>query len=199
LPALRFTPADPTDIDFIDGLRRRDSSALGFLTRRAIDAKVRSGLVRVARRGEVPVGFVLHGSLAGPEVRVFQLAVAPAERGLGIGRLLVEELLRVAHKAGAAGVSLRCREALAANRFWHANGFKLHDLEQCSGSALYVWIRRLPDTTPPRDCPSFTFSTRWHRCPVCHTWTCGAWTPRGYRRSTCATCTPRTSTALRAR
>lgn len=141
----RTTAAGPGDLAFIDGLRRRHSKALGFLSTVALAEKVRLGQVRLAVAGGDgrPVGFLLHGSLRKPEVRVFQLAVDPASRGMGVGRRLVADLVERSAAAGAAGVSLRCREELAANRFWHGVGFDLHDLEPARKGALFVWVRRV--------------------------------------------------------
>jgi len=93
--------------------------------------------------GGRPVGFLLHGSLRRPEVRIFQLAVEASYRRMGIARLLLADLLRHCRQAGIAGVSLRCRGEFAANRFWHRSGFKLHALEEGRGGALYVWVRRV--------------------------------------------------------
>lgn len=209
-PRLRFRLATLDDLGFIDRLRKRDSAALGFLSRTALAEKIRLGWVLLAEPCAVdvtwsersrpsddskpkvdhrPCGFLLHGSLRQPEVRVFQLAVEPAWRGRGVAGRLLRELLRRGRRAGAAGVSLRCREELPANRFWHRSRFTLHDLEPGRRGALYVWVRRLGGRPGSQDGPAkLPFHTRWHACPDCGRWTCGSWTRRGVRRGVCQGC-----------
>ena len=189
----RFRPATPDDLAFVDQLRRRDSRALGFLSRSALAEKIRLGLVRVAVVGRRPAGFLLHGSMRRPEVRVFQLAVHPAFRGRGVARRLVGELAARSASAGARGLSLRCREELAANTFWHAAGFELHDLEPARRGALFVWVRRLParpaeSAGPAEPADPFRFHSRWHPCPKCGRMTCDTWSAGGVRRRACADC-----------
>ncbi|QOV91679.1 GNAT family N-acetyltransferase [Humisphaera borealis] len=136
-----------------------------------------------------PLGFVLHGSLRRREVRVFQLAVDPDVRGLGIARRLLAALLRRCRRSGSFGVSLRCREELAANRFWHRAGFELHDLESGRRGALYVWVRRLLGMKrATHDELGHRFHSRWHRCPGCGQHTCGSWTSKGVRLGVCDAC-----------
>lgn len=191
-PAVEIKLAVPADVPFLDRLRRRDSTALGFLSSTALAQKVRLGVVSVATVDGRPAGFLLHGSMRGPEVRVFQLAVDPAFRGGGVGRRLVADLIRRCVASGKAGLSLRCRDRLTANRFWHKAGFALHDLEPARRGALFVWVREL---TPGRkgdgvahEVTMFRFHSRWHACPRCDRPTCDTWGAGGIRRATCDRC-----------
>ena len=184
---LIFRTARVEDLAFLDDLRRTDSQSLGFFSRTALLEKIHAGMVRVASLFGRRTGFIMHGSLRRAEVRLFQVAVLPDQRGLGIGRAMVEELLRVAAKAGAAGVSLRCRDRLPANGFWHEAGFELLNLESARRGSLYVWVRRVRKEGQARNA-AFEFHSRWHDCPNCGVKTCGAWVKGGVRRALCATC-----------
>lgn len=188
----RIVDAVAAQVDEIDRLRRADASSLGFLSRVALREKIALGHVRVAIcRGKV-IGCLIHGSLRGPEVRLFVLAVDRAWRGRGVGRLLLHDLLQKARTRCAQAISLRCRENLRANGFWHGVGFKLHDLEAGRNGALFVWTRRTRRGGDARGRSSdFQFHTRWHRCPRCQRWTCDTWTTHARRVKTCESCTQR--------
>jgi GNAT superfamily N-acetyltransferase len=187
-PRCRIARARLKDLPAIERLRRRDHASLGFLSHGALAEKIRLGHVRVALHRTEPVGCLIHGSLRGPEIRIFLIAVDPAHRGHGVGRLLLNDLIDSAVKAGAAGVSLRCREELAANAFWHAAGFRLHDLEAGRKGALYVWVTPTRDARALSDSP-FDFHSRWHPCPRCSRFTCDTWTAGARRHRTCVNCT----------
>ena len=201
-PRLRFRLATLADLALLESLRRRHSMALGFLSLVTLQDKIRTRRVRLALLEGEPVGFVLHGSLRGPEVRIFQLAVQPVARGLGVGRSLVQTMVRIARRAGAAGVSLRCRDRLEANAFWLDVGFVLQGLEPARQGALCVWVCRLDKIRSCRgageraasDDPDdigtlpFQFHSRWRRCPQCGQPTCGSWSAGSIHRNTCPNC-----------
>jgi ribosomal protein S18 acetylase RimI-like enzyme len=207
--------ATPADLPYIDRLRRADDRALGFLSRAALAEKVRLGHVRLAVADGRVVGYLLHGSMRRPEVRVFQLAIDPSCRGRGIGRRLVADLVRRSAAAGARGISLRCREELPANQFWHRAGFELHDLEPARRGALFVWVRRVtvaqnrrarnePTATinpasidesaaikalvARNEATAFRFHSRWHPCRACGRMTCDTWSAGAKRQSVCVDC-----------
>ena len=178
-----IVPATARDLPFVVALQKCHGHALGFLPRQALAEKIRGRQVWVARQGRHKLGFLHHGSLARPEVRVFQIAVGEGSRRGGVATALVEDLLARAAAAGAAGVSLRCLSALDANRFWRAVGFKLLMTEPGAKGKLNVWVRRLRRTEPTGAGRGdrFAFSSRIHPCPACGRPTVGTWV-RGARR-----------------
>ena len=188
-----ITPAGDDDLGFIVALQKAHAAALGFLPRQALREKIRLGQVLLAIVGGARAGFLHHGSLARPEVRVFQVAVTEAARTRGVGRALVDRFLRRAAAAGAVGASLRCLSFLEANRFWRAVGFRVHATEPGAKGALNVWVRRLePDTPPPTERGSdpkrFRFASRVHPCPGCGTPTTDTWVRGARRLSLCPAC-----------
>src|SRR5688500_15318128 len=76
-------PAAADDLPFIVMLQKAHAAALGFLPRQALKEKIGLGQVLLARVGGRRAGFLHHGSLARPEVRAFQIAVAPDARTKG--------------------------------------------------------------------------------------------------------------------
>ena len=180
--------ARPSDIPFIVALQKANGHALGFLPRQALAEKVRNGQVLVGWLGGVRAGFLHHGSLARPEVRVFQIAVAPQVRGRGLGLALVGALLQRAEAAGAKGLSLRCLEALDANRFWRAVGFRLHATEPGAKGTLNVWVRRLGHDADATRGGRFSFASRVHSCPGCGSATVDTWVRGARRLALCRGC-----------
>lgn len=181
-------PAAISDLPFVVLLQKK-YHALGFLPRAALAEKIRRRQVLLARVAGARAGFLHHGSLARPEVRVFQVAVTGQVRGRGVGSALVATLLDVAAGAGAQGISLRCLEFLDANRFWRAAGFRLHATEPGAAGTLNVWVRRLTPRggcTPPAD--RFVFASRVHACPGCGAPTVDTWVSGARRLGFCADC-----------
>ena len=71
------------------------------------------------------VGFALVRSVAG-EAEILTIAVAPADRGLGFGRLLMEEAMRRLYREGAAACFLEVNEGnAAAVRLYRSLGFEV--------------------------------------------------------------------------
>jgi ribosomal-protein-alanine N-acetyltransferase len=69
------------------------------------------------------IGFVLIRAVAG-EAEILTVAVAPAERGLGLGRLLVEDALRRLYRDGVATCFLEVDQANEpAMRLYRSLGF----------------------------------------------------------------------------
>ena len=135
-PIVRATPAD---LAYVVALQKRNHEALGFIPRAALAEKVDLGRIWLATENGEPAGYLHHGSLARPEVRIFQAAVQYDARRRHVGLSLVADLLARARSAGAGGVSLRCLDFLDANDFWTAAGFTLLGTEPGARGTLNVW------------------------------------------------------------
>src|SRR3954464_9281630 len=64
-----------SDLPYVVHLQKLHSAAVGFLPRAALEEKIRLGRMWLATENDEPAGFLHHGSLARPEVRIFQAAV----------------------------------------------------------------------------------------------------------------------------
>ncbi len=206
--------ASDADLAYVVSLQKKNHEALGFIPRVALAEKIELGRIWLARENGEPAGFLHHGTLARPEVRIFQAAIQYDARRRHHGLALVSNLLHRAQTAGARGVSLRCLDFLDANDFWTAAGFNLIGTEPGARGTLNVWghligteqdkgIRGRGDTgtktgagmlslsachLTPSSPPSFTFHTRIHSCPRCGQATTDTWTRGAVRRRLCARC-----------
>ena len=183
--AVPVSPATPGDLSYVVHLQKRHAGALGFIPRVALREKIDLGRVWLARENGQPAGFLHHGSLARPEVRIFQAAIQYDARRRHMGLALVNDLVRRAAGAGAAGVSLRCLSFLDANEFWRAAGFRLLATEPGAKGTLNVWVKRLREGA---GAGGLEFHSRVHPCPGCDEPTVDTWV-RGARRLTfCPAC-----------
>ena len=178
------TPATEADLAFVVSLQKRHADALGFIPRMALLEKISLNQITLARENGDPAGFLHHGSLARPEVRVFQAAIQYDARRRHLGLALVNDLLERAADAGAKGISLRCLSFLEANEFWRAAGFRLLTTEPGAKGTLNVWVKKLDVNRTHR----FAFSSRIHPCPGCGAPTTDTWVRGARRLSFCPAC-----------
>jgi len=75
---------------------------------------------------------------------LYEIAVRKEHRGKGIGKRLLNELIRILNSAGGSFMRLKCPESLAANAFYEHNGLKLVGLEEGKKRRLKVWQYELP-------------------------------------------------------
>jgi N-acetylglutamate synthase-like GNAT family acetyltransferase len=179
--------ATPADLAYVVALQKRNHEALGFIPRAALAEKIDRGQILLASENGDPAGFLHHGSLAVPEVRIFQAAIQYDARRRHHGLALVDTMVRRATDAGANGLSLRCLDFLDANDFWTAAGFGLIGTEPGARGTLNVWGR----TIGKRRAEDVSFHCRVHPCPRCGLPTMDTWTRGAVRRRLCARCLAR--------
>ena len=81
-------------------------------------------LASVAERDGAVIGYVIAWQLA-DEAEIANLAVVPSERRSGVGRLLLDDLLRTIESRGGATVYLEVRAGnVAAQELYRARGFE---------------------------------------------------------------------------
>ena len=180
--------AAPADLAYVVALQKRNHEALGFIPRAALAEKIDRGQILLARENGDPAGFLHHGSLAVPEVRIFQAAVQYDARRRHHGLALVADFVARAREAGARAASLRCLDVLDANDFWTAAGFERLGTEAGARGTLNVWGRRIGQAGVDDD---LAFHTRVHPCPRCGLPTMDTWTRGAVRRRLCARCVTR--------
>src|SRR5687767_3498212 len=67
--------ATPADLAYVVDIQKRNGEALGFIPRVALAEKIELGRITLATENGEPAGYLHHGSLAVPEVRIFQAAI----------------------------------------------------------------------------------------------------------------------------
>lgn len=185
----RIVRATPADLAYVVALQKRNGEALGFIPRAALSEKIDLGQIYLATENDDPAGYLHHGSLAVPEVRIFQAAIQYDARRRHHGLALVADLVARASDAGARGVSLRCLDFLDANDFWRAAGFRRIATERGARGALNVWAARLDGRIETNNVlDPFHFHSRVHPCPRCGAPTTDTWTRGAVRRRLCPAC-----------
>lgn len=129
-------------------LHRRNSEHLGLLPADSMRWYAERGQVFTVRENGALCGYLIAG-LKPPWSRIWQACVEYDLRGIGHGRTLVADLTRAALARGCTGITLRCREGMAANTFWRALDFVLVGSVPGGGRRgrpLNVWAKSIaPD------------------------------------------------------
>jgi len=76
-------------------------------------------------------------------VTLYSIAVAEPYRRYGIGSLLFEELVHIAHISGKAYIRLKCPTDLPANLFYEKLGLELITVEEGKQRPLNVWCYKV--------------------------------------------------------
>ncbi len=140
-----FTTAEPTDINELDRLERQLFHT-DRCSRRSFRYLIRRGAVLLARRqGEKTIaGYaILLSRRNSRKMRVYSLAVLPAERQAGLGSMLVAEIEAIARRAGSTSLTLEVADSnLAALALYRKCGFHQHGFRygyyQDGGHALLL-------------------------------------------------------------
>jgi ribosomal protein S18 acetylase RimI-like enzyme len=116
------------DVNFILGLMRENTDALGFIPASTIESRYVAGaqyLLQANIYGK-HVGYLLHGKPApGGVLTIAQAVIDYDFRNRGHGEDVVTRLIERAQIANCRAIKLRCADDLTANGFWQAQGFEL--------------------------------------------------------------------------
>ena len=85
--------ATPADLAYVVELQKRNGEAVGFIPRAALSEKIDRGQIHLTTENGEPAGYLHHGSLAVPEVRIFQAAVQYDARRRHHGLALLADLV----------------------------------------------------------------------------------------------------------
>jgi GNAT superfamily N-acetyltransferase len=145
-----------------------DKQALGFLPEQAFKQAAHQGKLLIAAvkdsEGRKYGGHLLHGGVF-PYAKIFQVFISPEFRRKGVGRRLVEAIVRRAESLQFMSVLAQVADDLSANSFWEHLGFELVRTKpggRTTGRQINVRIRELstpqlfglgsaPPTTSPQD------------------------------------------------
>jgi len=85
------------------------------------------------------IGFVNFRIKKDKNCTIYEIAIKKEFRGQGIGKRLLNEIIRILNTAGGSYIRLKCPEPLTANSFYEHNSFKLIGTEEGKKRHLNVW------------------------------------------------------------
>ena len=132
--------AENPDLNAIKQLADKNRAALGFVLRPALAAGIKQGWVVIAEQisGEL-VGFIHYRHRHNQQTTLYEICVAEAHRGKGVGCKLVSALAAEAAALGKAHIQLRAPVDLPANAFYRTIGFVLDRTEPGRKRSVNVW------------------------------------------------------------
>jgi ribosomal protein S18 acetylase RimI-like enzyme len=104
----------------------KERNSFGFLPDSAYEDFALQGRLFVARDRETGelAGYIVFGGTS-PQARIFQTYVAPAYRRSGVGRALVEEVVRRAEEQSYLSIRIEAAsDLIGANEFYKNSGFR---------------------------------------------------------------------------
>ncbi len=126
-----------------------DKDSLGFLPEQAYKEAADQGKLLIAvipQAGDmVFAGHLLHGGVF-PQARIFQVFCVPLFRRKGIGRRLVEAIVRRAESLQFMSIVAKVADDLAANQFWQRLSFEVVRTKtggRTTGRRINVRVREL--------------------------------------------------------
>lgn len=136
---ISITKATPVDIDAIKRIADAHRNELGFLRRPSLLEAINRSEMFVARKNGNIVGFVEYRHRRDTQTTLYNIAVDPEYRGEGVGRVLVQALVKEAKERNKDYILLKCPEDLPANQFYLALGFHLYETEAGKKRRLKIW------------------------------------------------------------
>lgn len=133
------TKAEHSDIDDIKRIADAHRNELGFVRRPTLIEAIDRSEILIAKRNGNIIGFVEYRHRRDDQTTLYNIAVFPEYRRLGVGRKLVQSLVTEARKRNKQYISLKCPEDLTANQFYEVLGFHLQEIEPGKHRRLKIW------------------------------------------------------------
>lgn len=144
------------DLDAIKGLADANKGTLGFVLRPALLEAIAHRWVLVAEQDSQIVGFCNFRHRRDGQTTIYEICVAEAHRGTGIGRALITALCQECTSC----IRLKAVVGIPANEFYQRMGFVLESVQSGKKRSLNVWrldvrphLLRGGESDPGRDCP----------------------------------------------
>lgn len=114
---------------------------LGFHVRQTFIDSIAKGQLFVARLGSGAVGYVRFNHRKDRATTLYEIVTIPTARGAGVGRQLVESLIKDCQAKGSRSIRLQCPVELPANGFYEKLGFERLGARSRPGRSrpLYEW------------------------------------------------------------
>ena len=144
-----------TDLDAIKNLADTHKHELGFVLRPALAKSIERDEVFVAQNSKDVIGFVEYHHRRDDQTTLYHIAVQSGHRRQGIGRQLVDALVRDAGERNKQYIQLKCPLDLEANEFYEGLGFICVDIQPNKHRELAIWHFLLVGLWPfSYECPS---------------------------------------------
>lgn len=134
-----ITKARSTDINEIKQIADLHRRELGFVRRPSLSEAIIRSEIFVAKKNGSILGFVDYRHRKDRQTTLYNIAVLPQYRNLGVGRKLIEALVAEAKKLDQSCILLKCPEELSANKFYEALRFQLREVEPGKHRRLNIW------------------------------------------------------------
>jgi len=131
------------DLPQIKALADAHRRELGFVNRATVAKAITNQEILY-----LPEGFLHFHHRRDRISTLYHLCVAPAKRGQGIGRQLLESWEKHSRSCGITTLRLKCPLDLEANGFYDAVGFSRKSIERGKQRSLVVWEKKLLPTAP---------------------------------------------------
>lgn len=131
--------ATPEDISAIKVIADKNKDTLGFVLRSTLLENIARSWVLVADVGGQVVGFVNYRHRRDEQTTIYEICVARAYRGQGIGQALVGALTQESVSQGKVFIQLKAITTIPANRFYERYGFTVLRVESGRKQPLNVW------------------------------------------------------------
>lgn len=110
----------------VSSLADQNKGSFGFLSSTAYEQMASKGqLWIVTDENKELKGYLMFGGKM-PALKVFQAYICESVRGMGVGKLLIDELKRYARENYYHSIVARVASDLPANAFWEAVGFSIY-------------------------------------------------------------------------
>lgn len=144
--SLHVQPADRHELDAVKSVADACRNELGFVVRASLEKAVLEGELLVARRVEdqFVLGFAWFHCTRSGYVTIYEIAVHPEWRGVGVGKALINRIAEEAQRKRMRKLRLKCPVDLPANGFYSHLGFNRVAVEDGRHRALAIWEKDLP-------------------------------------------------------
>ena len=130
------------ELDAIKSIADSNKDLIGFVLRPALAENISRQWVLVAEIGGQIIGFANYRHRRDHQTTLYEICVATAHRGNGVGKELMTALYMESRNLGQRCVRLKCPVNNAANVFYERLGFVRVGEEAGKRRALAIWEYR---------------------------------------------------------
>lgn len=134
--------AKQRDLNSINALANAHRRELGFVRKVTLAASIHQQEILVAENQDQLVGFVHYHHRCDKQTTLYNIVVLSDRRQRGIGKRLINALVKESRSLDKRWIVLKCPSELPANRFYRHIGFRQWRKEIGKIRMLIVW--RLP-------------------------------------------------------